>query len=61
MSEAQKEYNALFESGELLMMFPNLKGDWDKDKKSFTRYYEDNQRLLNENIIDLDDEDDNTY
>lgn len=58
MTEAQKQYNSLLESGELKDMFPSFKGDWDKDKKAFTRYYEDNEAILNTDAIDLDDDED---
>ena len=61
MTEAQKQYNALLEAGELLNMFPSFKGEWEKDKKAFTRYYEDNEAILNSNIIDLDDEEFDDY
>lgn len=59
MNEIQKQYNSLLESGELKEMFPNFKGEWDKDKRAFTRHFEENQKILNDNIIDLDDEEDN--
>lgn len=60
MTEAQKQYNALLESGELHDMFPTFKGEWDKDKKAFTRYYEENEVILNGDIT-LDDEDTDNY
>lgn len=28
-------YQDLLESGELLVMFPSLKGNWEEDKKEF--------------------------
>lgn len=61
MNEAQLQYNSLLESGELKDMFPNFKGEWDKDKKAFTRYFEENQEILNTNVIDLDDEEFDPY
>lgn len=61
MSEAEKEYKSLLESGELKDMFPTFKGEWEKDKKAFTRYYEDNQKILNMTNIDLDDEEFDDY
>ena len=61
MTEAQKHYNAILETGELKEMFPHLKGDWDKDKKSFTKHFEENQKILNLDSIDLDDEETDDY
>ena len=57
MNEIQKQYNLLLESGELKEMFPNFKGEWEKDRRAFTRHFEENERMLNDNILDLDDED----
>lgn len=56
MSEIQKQYNLLLESGELKEMFPNFKGEWEKDRKAFTRHFEDNQKILDDTLIDLDDD-----
>ena len=57
MSEVESQYYSFLESGDLLEVFPEAKGVWEKDKKFFTRYYEDNQKLLTDNYLDLDDQD----
>ncbi len=58
---AKKEYDALLDGGELFELFPDFKGVWEKDKKAFIRYHEENEQLLNNSVIDLDDEDDFDY
>ena len=56
MSQARKIYNALLESGELTTLYSSMKGDWDKDEKSFIRQYEADELLINNSsTIDLDD------
>lgn len=61
MSQARKIYNALLESGELKTLYSSMKGIWEKDKKSFVRQYEENERLINDDsLIDLDDFDEFT-
>lgn len=47
-SQIQKQYNSFKESGDLKILFPGMSGNWEKDKKRFTRVWEDNQRLLKE-------------
>ena len=59
--EALKEYNSLLVSGELYQLFPDLKGDWEQDKKIFIAQYEDNQKLLNEDLTIDDEEDEDPY
>ena len=46
MLEIKKAYNSLLESGDLKMLFPKAKGEWEKDKKRFTEIYEFNQKTL---------------
>lgn len=61
MSQAKQVYDALLESGELTTLYSSMKGDWEKDKKSFTRQYEANEELINNSsVIDLDDIDEFT-
>ena len=59
-AEALKEYNSLLVSGELLEFFPDLKGNWEQDKKIFIAQYINNQELLNGDL-DLDDDEDEPY
>lgn len=61
MTEAQKQYNTLLENGELRDMFPQFKGEWEKDKKAFTKYYDENEALLNGDLDEDYDEDDVNY
>lgn len=59
MSQAKKLYDALLESGDLKVLYSSMKGNWSKDEASFTRQYEENQALINDDsVIDLDDNDD---
>ena len=54
-SEIKKWYESLRKCGDLLTMFPNLTGDWIKDKKDFTLQYHSTELLLND--IEADDDD----
>lgn len=49
---------SLVESGDLECVFPNLSGDWEKDKKKFTVEYEKNQDLLDFDFDDIYDDED---
>lgn len=46
MREMKSIYYSLLESGDLLDMFPNLTGEWVKDKKDFKRQYDMNNQAL---------------
>lgn len=61
MSPIESQYYSLLNSGDLLEMFPESKGNWESDKKFFTKYYEDNQKLLTDNYLDLDDDQDDEF
>jgi hypothetical protein len=52
--EAQKQYQAFKDSGDLKVLFRGMSGDWEKDKLKFTRIYEDNQRIIEEATKDLE-------
>lgn len=57
MDEALEQYNSLLASGDLLDLFPGLKGNWEQDKKVFVAQYKDNQEILNDDLnIEDDDE-----
>ena len=61
MLQAKKLYNALKESGDLSTLYFAMTGNWDKDKNSFIRQYNENEELINnKEVIDLDDIDDTT-
>ena len=51
--EAQKQYQAFKESGDLKILFRGMSGDWEKDKAKFIRIYEENQRIMQEVTKDL--------
>lgn len=51
--EAQRQYQAFKESGDLKVLFRGMSGDWDKDKYKFIRIYEENQRIMEEATKDL--------
>ena len=54
--EVKREYKALLDNGELLIMFPELSGKWIKDKKAFTESWTKNREAINE--IDVNFEED---
>ena len=56
MNDINEIYNSLLESKELFTMFPNAKGDWGKDEKEFTRLYNIDLEILNDNEIDEPEE-----
>ena len=59
MDDIKILYDSLLESKDLFEMFPDAKGEWSKDKKFFTTYYEDNQKIINDNFLNIDDEEEN--
>lgn len=44
--EAQIQYNAMLKNGDLEILFPSMTGEWTKDKKRFTKIWEENQKLI---------------
>jgi hypothetical protein len=60
--DAEALYNSFLESGDLLEMFPNMKGEWSKDKSSFLSLYQFNEDTLGDSHIkSLDDVYDDEY
>lgn len=55
--EMKAIYDSLVESGDFKMLFPTLSGDWEKDKESFKKLYNDNQNILEDTSFDFDTED----
>lgn len=51
--EAKKHYEILKESDELGELFITTTGDWETDKIEFTRYYNENIKILTEYEDDL--------
>lgn len=45
--EAKKEYDLFLNSGDLKMLFPAMKGDWEKDKKMWIIIWKENQKAIN--------------
>jgi hypothetical protein len=46
--EAQKLYNLLLDTGELLELFPKATINWEEDKNFFIQYYNQNLKMLEE-------------
>lgn len=49
---ARGEYNVLLELGDLLVLYPELKGEWDLDKDVFTSMWEANKDVFKD--LDMD-------
>lgn len=61
-SEIKSLYDSLIKSGDLLDVYPDMTGDWKKDKGKFEKEYEANQRMLDLDNEDLyEDEEDQLY
>lgn len=43
----KQEYESLLKAGELLEMFPQLKGNWRKDKSIFIELCNENKKTIN--------------
>lgn len=52
----KKLYDSLLESGELLDMFPSMKGKWEVDKNRFVREQTELEELLNQDLYLDNDE-----
>lgn len=47
MSDIRVEYDRLKELGDdFFEMFPSMTGEWENDKKEFTKYYNMNKDIL---------------
>lgn len=53
---AQKQYNDMLESGDLLEIYPGLVGNWQDDKDTFIEYYELNLKAINEIDVNFEEE-----
>lgn len=51
MKEAQIQYEAMLENGDLEILFPSLTGDWKKDKKRFELMWAENKKLIDETEV----------
>ena len=52
---AKGEYNILLEMGELLEIYPDLSGEWVKDKDKFTSLWDENNNLFNSLNVDYEE------
>lgn len=52
----KKLYDTLLETEELYLMFPNFKGEWEKDRKNFVEY----QKKLEVEILKLEVQEDDS-
>lgn len=48
-------YDALLRDGELLEMYPELSGSWEKDKEAFSVIWEQNIEAIKNIDIDYDE------
>jgi hypothetical protein len=55
INEIKAIYESLLESGDLFILFHNMKGDWDSDKSRFKGLYEQNKKFIEDDFLDLDD------
>jgi len=54
-------YDSLLEEGTLYDVLPAAKGVWEKDKKKFELYFEENEKMVQNYKVDfyeVEDEDD---
>jgi hypothetical protein len=55
INEIKAIYESLLDSGDLFTLFSNMKGEWELDKSRFKKLYDQNQKFIDEDFIDLDD------
>lgn len=53
-AEAKKQYNSLLKGGELKEVIPGTTGKWESDQKLFLRYCEENEKILNDDFMDIE-------
>ena len=54
--KVKREYEALLDGGELLIMFPSLKGVWSKDKTTFVKLWESNIEAIKDIDVDYEEQ-----
>ena len=52
VEEIKNLYDTLLSSGDLFDFYPEMTGEWGEDKKEFTRQFNFNQKLLEEDQED---------
>lgn len=53
--KVKREYEALLDSGELEIMFPQLSGSWKKDEVLFTSLWEQNIEAIKDIDVNFDE------
>lgn len=61
LADAKKQYNSLLKSGELKEILPGTKGKWEEDQGLFLKYYEENDKILNDDYMDIDIDDEDIF
>lgn len=54
--KAKNEYDELLKNGELLELYPDLSGSWQKDKNSFTAAWEQNVEAIKDTDTNFDED-----
>ena len=52
---AKGEYHTLLALGDLLDIYPELTGDWELDKTTFTSLWEDNKEMFAKNNLSYEE------
>ncbi len=55
--KVKKEYDILLDNGELLIMFPELSGEWKKDKNSFISLWNKNTEAIKDIDVNFNEND----
>lgn len=56
MSKLKQLYLSLVESGDIFDVFPDATGEWNDDKKEFTKIQSEMDDIIKQKTIDLDEE-----
>lgn len=54
--KVKREYEALLDSGELEIMFPQLSGSWKQDKTLFTSLWEQNIEAIKDIDVNFNED-----
>ena len=55
INEIKAIYESLLENGDLFVLFSNMTGSWDSDKTKFKILYDQNQKKIDNDFLDLDE------
>lgn len=53
--EMKAIYQSLLDSGDLMVMFPDLSGEWEQDEAQFSQLYDMNEQVI-EDDFDLNED-----